>query len=103
MIYTLAEIKRIIEPIAKKYGVTEVYLFGSYARGEADEKSDLDLAIRLDKSCDQVKSYFKFLEELEEAFQKEVDLIFIDNVYESATCFENRFAPRFEREKITII
>ncbi len=46
-IYSIKEIKDIVSPIAKKYGVERVYLFGSYARGEATDKSDLDL--RIDK------------------------------------------------------
>ena len=35
----------LVRPFAKKYQVTEIYLFGSYARGEADAQSDLDFLI----------------------------------------------------------
>ena len=42
-IYTIKEIKNIIKPILIKYGITEIYLFGSYARGEAKETSDIDI------------------------------------------------------------
>lgn len=36
----------LVRPLAKKYRVKEVYLFGSYAaRGEADAQSDLDFLI----------------------------------------------------------
>lgn len=45
MIYTIDEIKRRIEPVAKEYGVKSIYLFGSYARGEATEESDVDLLV----------------------------------------------------------
>ena len=45
MIYTLDEIRRIITPIAQKYNLSAVYLFGSYARGTAREDSDLDLLV----------------------------------------------------------
>ena len=41
-IYTIEEIKNKSVPIAKKYGVKKLSLFGSYARGEADKNSDLD-------------------------------------------------------------
>ncbi|XMB78672.1 nucleotidyltransferase domain-containing protein [Streptococcus agalactiae] len=34
----------MIKPIADKYELSAVYLFGSYARGEADNQSDIDLA-----------------------------------------------------------
>ena len=37
MIYTLDEIKKRILPVIEKYGIPAMYLFGSYARGEATE------------------------------------------------------------------
>jgi len=47
VVYTIDEIKAKIEPIAKRYNVSKVYLFGSYARGEEDENSDIDIALEL--------------------------------------------------------
>ena len=44
-IYTIDEIKSIAAPIAKQHGVAALYLFGSYARGEATSASDLDFRI----------------------------------------------------------
>lgn len=44
-IYTIDEITAAVKPIAEKYGIDKVWLFGSYARGEATEKSDVDLLI----------------------------------------------------------
>ena len=38
-------IKAIAERLREQYGVKEVILFGSYARGEATEESDIDLLI----------------------------------------------------------
>lgn len=35
----------LVRPVAKKYGIDRIYLFGSYARGEATKKSDVDLLI----------------------------------------------------------
>ena len=37
MIYTLDEIKKRIIPVIEKYSIPAMYLFGSYARGEATE------------------------------------------------------------------
>ncbi len=48
MVYTIAELQRIITPIAQKYRLRAVYLFGSYARGTATENSDVDLLIDTD-------------------------------------------------------
>jgi len=44
-IYTIEKIKDVVKPIADKYSVQSVYLFGSYARGDADENSDLDFLV----------------------------------------------------------
>ena len=44
-IFTLDNIKALVKPFAEKYHVKEIYLFGSYARGEADENSDLDFLV----------------------------------------------------------
>ena len=43
--YTIDEISQRVMPVAKRYGLSAVYLFGSYARGEATSKSDIDLLI----------------------------------------------------------
>ena len=45
--YTLDEIRDIVSRLARQYGAKRVYLFGSYARGEMTEASDIDL--RIDK------------------------------------------------------
>ena len=41
----ITTIKRAFTPIAEEYGLKRAYLFGSYARGEAREDSDVDLLI----------------------------------------------------------
>lgn len=43
----LSEIKRTVEKLGGQYGAERIYLFGSYARGEAAPGSDIDL--RIDK------------------------------------------------------
>ena len=44
-IYTLDEIRSIANPIARRYKIAALYLFGSYARGEATAESDLDFRV----------------------------------------------------------
>ena len=73
-IYTLDEIKAIIAPIAKKYNLNEVYLFGSYARGEATEKSDIDFVMNFSDTI-TLFTYAEIIEELEELFGKKVDVV----------------------------
>lgn len=47
MVYTIDDLQRIIAPIAEQYGLRAVYVFGSYARGEANADSDIDLLVDL--------------------------------------------------------
>lgn len=44
-VYSIEEITERVRPIAEKYGLRSVYLFGSYARGDARENSDVDLLV----------------------------------------------------------
>lgn len=41
----IAQIKKNIVPVAQKYGLKKLYLFGSYAKGTANDRSDVDLLI----------------------------------------------------------
>ena len=42
---SLSELGKIIAPIADELGLQRVIVFGSYARGDQTEKSDVDLII----------------------------------------------------------
>ena len=44
-VYSIDEIREIVAPIAKQHGVDKVFLFGSYARGDATPASDVDLCV----------------------------------------------------------
>ena len=44
---TIEQIKRAVTTVGKKYGIKNACLFGSYAKGNATEKSDVDLLIDL--------------------------------------------------------
>lgn len=71
--YTVDEIKDIITPIAEKYRIARVYLFGSFARGDYNEQSDID--IRIEKG--KLKGMFAlcgFYTEVSEALKRRVDV-----------------------------
>ena len=72
-IYSLEEIHSIAAPLAEQYGIAALYLFGSYARGEATPQSDIDF--RIEKG--RVKGLqMAFLhDELEDALHRPVDLL----------------------------
>ena len=45
MVYTLSQIQEKIVPICREWGIAKLLLFGSYARGEATENSDIDFVV----------------------------------------------------------
>ena len=77
--YTIETIREKVIPIAKKYGVKKISLFGSYARGEADEKSDLDFLVIGGKNF-KLTRIFSLAEELREIFNKKVDVFEINEI-----------------------
>ena len=74
MIYTIEDIKTKTIPIAKEYGVNSMRLFGSYARGEATEDSDIDLLIDRGDIYSLLE-YSGFINSLEDALECNVDVI----------------------------
>lgn len=74
MPYTIDEIKEKANPLAKQYGVSRMSLFGSYARGEADDKSGIDLIIDRGRLKGLIQ-YFSFIHDLEEKLNCHVDVV----------------------------
>ena len=71
---------RELKPVLKeKYGIEEFAIFGSVARGEDTESSDVDIAIIKAKEKDYFQRiYAKYF--LEEKLQKKVDLGYYDSI-----------------------
>jgi predicted nucleotidyltransferase len=61
------------DEFAKKYHISKMALFGSYAREENSLESDIDIAIETGL-CDYFKLY-DFKEELEKHFKHKVDVV----------------------------
>lgn len=74
-IYTLDEIKKYIFNILKKYGIKKAYIFGSYARNEANKDSDIDLMIVGGNKLNTLLDLAGFEIELKEVLKKKVDVI----------------------------
>ena len=69
----LANIKKKIVPLLKKYGVVKAGIFGSYARGEQKKHSDIDLLVKTPKGMGLEFVELSF--ELEKKCKKKVDLV----------------------------
>ena len=78
---TINEIKEAFAKIVKKYAIKNAYLFGSYANGNANEKSDVDVII---DDGGNIRSLFQlsgFRNDLmNELGDVEVDVITMDGV-----------------------
>ncbi|HOF43291.1 MAG TPA: helix-turn-helix domain-containing protein [Bacilli bacterium] len=71
-ILTIEQIKNACFEIFKDYDVEYCYLFGSYAKGNANPKSDIDLLISVNASGLQ---FFEIVERLREKLKKKIDLL----------------------------
>lgn len=104
MVYSIEQIQKLITPIAKKYGLKSVFLFGSYARGTATENSDVDLII--DTSGTDIKSLLGLAAvycELEEALKKSIDLVTLSSLEQrSQMPSELSFRANLEKERVNI-
>ena len=91
------QIKRVVTEYFQDKPVRKVYLFGSYARKEATEQSDVDLSFVL--SDDARVSYFTlagYLLDLEKRLNKKIDLVEEKQIYDM-------IRPSIDRSKILIL
>jgi predicted nucleotidyltransferase len=75
---TLDEIRALgprLAQLCEKYGIAELSVFGSVARGEDRPGSDIDLLYVRVPGNDLGMSYFALQEDLEELFGRPVDLV----------------------------
>ncbi len=75
----IIHLKRVKGELKSRFGIEEIALFGSYARGEATEQSDVDIAIlKMQK-----KDILKRLEAkafLEAQLNKNIDMGYLDSM-----------------------
>jgi len=79
----VAEIKAIVEPIVRNTKVEKIVLFGSYANGNANERSDIDLCL-ISNGAITGLAFYDLKAQIENAFGPEVDLLpDLDNMPDS--------------------
>lgn len=88
--YSVSDIQKIVSPIAARYGVRRMYLFGSYARGDSTPDSDVDL--RIDKGNVRGLQMAYLLSDLEDALKLPVDLL-------STSALDDRFLQSIKGEE----
>jgi predicted nucleotidyltransferase len=82
MIYTIKQIKELVEPIAQKYKLKALWVFGSYARGEATDESDVDFLMDdPDLNVETLLDLGELNDELEGKIFKHIHLITTDGLF----------------------
>lgn len=71
-ILSLEDIKRTLVNVLKKHDINYCYLFGSYAKGEARENSDIDLLVDTDLTG---LKFYSLVDEIRNALNKKIDLL----------------------------
>lgn len=76
-ILELETIKEVVSNVLSEYDVEYCYLFGSYAKNNANDKSDVDLLV-----CTKVTgmAFFGLAEKLRESLHKKVDLLNVEQL-----------------------
>ena len=92
-LHTIAEIQQIVAALAKQYGAQRVYLFGSYARGDMTDASDIDL--RIDKGAIRGLAFAGLLGDFEDALGTSVDLI-------STAGMDDSFLREVQRDEVLL-
>ena len=76
-VYTIPELKTILSPVFAEHGVKRAVLFGSYAKGSATPRSDVDLVV---DSGLRGLAFFGLLESVATALDTPVDLIDVSQI-----------------------
>jgi predicted nucleotidyltransferase len=76
-VYTLQNILQILRQhkpeLQRKYPISRLGVFGSYARGEATEKSDIDIAVEINGTMGL--NFIAMADEIEELFGIKTDVV----------------------------
>ena len=96
-VLTLEEIRSELQEICKDSSVRRIWIFGSYARNEADSESDLDLLVDLENALD--------IERFDSIHNVKIDLMSLslfNRKMQSDLRFNKSFVERVDKEKILV-
>lgn len=74
---SLEEIKKLAIPVLKRYNIKKAAVFGSFARGDAKENSDIDLLVKY-KEGTSLFDVVRLQNDLETVLGRKVDLVSYD-------------------------
>lgn len=101
-IYSFEEICDAVTPILKKYGVSQAWLFGSYARNEAESDSDVDILLKGFSGKDLI-DFGCLYNDITTDLDKEVDLVNAEDLRRSINDpLTQRFIRRIKKDRVLI-
>ncbi|EME7220764.1 hypothetical protein A5816_000759 [Enterococcus sp. 3G1_DIV0629] len=105
MLFSVEEIQKRVKPVAEKYEIPVVYIFGSYARNEATKESDIDFLVETKgmPESNYWVLYGEFFEELKEAMDHDIDLVEMEALTEQhLTNYQKQFLEKMMEERIKV-
>ncbi len=87
-VYTIEEIKQIVNDVMKNFSVKEAILFGSYAKNLQTPSSDIDIVIDSEGQLLNI-NFYGLLEELVQRLQKNVDLFEITEIQKGSRIYND--------------
>lgn len=90
---SLEKIYDAVIPLAQRYGLERVFLFGSYARGDATETSDVDF--RIDRGSMRGIEFGALYEDMRDMLQKPVDIL-------TTKQLDEKFLSEIKKEEILL-
>lgn len=103
MVYSMEQLKQKIIPVAVKYNLPVVYIFGSYARNEATDDSDVDILI--DRTGSVVKGMVigELYNDLCSIIDKEIDLVTTATLEQESTKSQTPwFVENLKKERVIL-
>ena len=82
MVNSLEEVKKLAIPILKAHKIKKAAVFGSFARGDFDDKSDVDILIEPPDEEFSLLDLARLKVGLEDALRRQIDLVTYDSIYE---------------------
>lgn len=95
MVLSTEYIKQVVRSYFANRPVKKVWLFGSYARGDADENSDVDVLVDIDYVSGIASDYLTWRDDLAESLRKKVDIV--------SAGWEDKFVkPYIDKDKVVL-
>lgn len=87
-VYTIEELKNMVQEILKQFAVKKAIVFGSYAKNTQTSQSDIDIVIDSEGQLLNIM-FYGLLEELVQKLQKNIDLFEISEIQKDSQLYHN--------------